>query len=167
MKTDKALILNSIKEYLKFKNDKDFATFLGIKQNTLSSWKSRGVIDYDLIIAKCDFIDANWLITGTGEMLKESRQILKDTSVVSEPPYKYEDSDIGDINLSGLEQASKDELINIIRRLLEINNRDSITIERMVDVADRNSITLSRLVDILYNEEEIKRGNSEFGSNVG
>ncbi len=68
---DKSVILNNIKDYLKFKNDKEFAEFLDIKQNTLSTWKKRNTIDYDKIIAKCDFINANWLLTGKGSMLKK------------------------------------------------------------------------------------------------
>lgn len=67
---NKTHIINEIKSHLGFTKDVDFADFLGIKQNTLSTWKSRDMIDYDLIISKCDFIDANWLLTGKGSMLK-------------------------------------------------------------------------------------------------
>lgn len=66
---DKALIISDIKKYLNFKKDTELAEYLGLKQNTLSTWKSRNTMDYDLIISKCDFINANWLITGKGEML--------------------------------------------------------------------------------------------------
>ncbi|WPC11241.1 helix-turn-helix domain containing protein [Riemerella anatipestifer] len=68
---DKKLILREIKKHLGYTKDGDFADFLGIKQNTLSNWKSRNTIDYDLIISKCENIDANWLLTGKGEMLKQ------------------------------------------------------------------------------------------------
>ena len=68
---DKSKIIREIKLYLGFKNDTELADFLGIKQNTLSTWKSRNTMDYDLVISKCDFIDANWLLTGQGPMLKE------------------------------------------------------------------------------------------------
>ncbi|MGJ1328514.1 LexA family transcriptional regulator [Sphingobacterium multivorum] len=71
---DKSLILNKIKDHLKIVNDKDFATFLGIKQNTLSTWKSRNSIDYDLIISKCDFINGDWLLTGRGNMIISADQ---------------------------------------------------------------------------------------------
>lgn len=72
---DKSLIINDIKNHLSFKTDKEFAEFLGIKQNTLSTWRSRNMIDYDLIISKCDFIDANWLLTGKGDMLLQNNDI--------------------------------------------------------------------------------------------
>lgn len=68
---DKSLILNKIKEHLGFKKDLDFASFLGINQSTLSAWHRRGSINYELIITKCKEIDANWLLTGNGNMLKE------------------------------------------------------------------------------------------------
>ena len=67
---DKRLIINELKNYLNIKTDSEFAKFLGLKQNTISSWKSRNSLDYDLIISKCDQINANWLLTGEGEMLK-------------------------------------------------------------------------------------------------
>lgn len=67
---NKSLILNEIKKHMKFKTDTELANFLGVKQNTISTWKARDTIDYDLIISKCDFLDANWLLTGKGEMLK-------------------------------------------------------------------------------------------------
>lgn len=74
---NKSLILNDIKTHLGFKTDTDFADFLGIKQNTLSNWKSRNTIDYELIITKCDDINANWLLTGEGEMLKKNMLLMK------------------------------------------------------------------------------------------
>ncbi|AOW11245.1 LexA family transcriptional regulator [Flavobacterium gilvum] len=73
---DKSLILKEIKKYYNFKTDGEFADFLGIKQNTLSNWASRNSIDYDRIISKCENIDANWLLTGKGEMLKSNKDSI-------------------------------------------------------------------------------------------
>ena len=70
MKKDNSLILNSIKNHYSFKTDVDFANFLGIAPQTLSSWHKRNTIDYELISAKCVGINANWLISGKGEMLQ-------------------------------------------------------------------------------------------------
>lgn len=90
---DKSLILKEIKKYYNFKTDGEFADFLGIKQNTLSNWASRNSIDYDRIISKCKDIDANWLLTGKGEMLKISKEYeVKDdfsNSKVAESASKY------------------------------------------------------------------------------
>jgi hypothetical protein len=67
---DNRLILDGIKNYYGFKTNKDFAKFLDITDNLLSKWYSRNTLDYKVICNKCSNIDANWLITGMGDMLK-------------------------------------------------------------------------------------------------
>ncbi|ROH98375.1 helix-turn-helix transcriptional regulator [Chryseobacterium sp. G0240] len=67
---DKSLILNLIKLHYKFKTDSDFAKFLDISPQMLANWKTRNTIDYDLIYTKCVDIDANWLLTGKGDMIR-------------------------------------------------------------------------------------------------
>ena len=78
---DKSFIINQIKLHLGIKTDSEFAEFLGVKQPTISTWRKRNTIDYDLIITKCNNIDANWLLTGEGEMLKSDNN----TPAVAEP----------------------------------------------------------------------------------
>lgn len=73
---DKSLILSKIKTHLGLKKESDFAKYLGIKQNTLSTWHSRNTFDIDLISQKCDFLNYNWLLTGTGEMLKKDADLI-------------------------------------------------------------------------------------------
>ena len=70
IKKDNSLIINEIKSYYGFKKDTDFANFLGIAPTTLASWHKRNSFDYELIFAKCEDIDANWLLSGQGSMLK-------------------------------------------------------------------------------------------------
>lgn len=70
---DKLLIINRIKEYKKFKSDKDLSEFLGVTPQTLSTWKSRNSIDYELIFAKCEEVSPTWLITGEGSVLLEEK----------------------------------------------------------------------------------------------
>ena len=77
---DKSLILNRIKLHYGFKTDAQFAKFLGIKPNSLSNWYSRNTMDYELVFSKCDEIDANWLFTGDGEMIKSYK---KESSILS------------------------------------------------------------------------------------
>jgi len=68
------LILNDLKLHYNFKSNTDFAKFLGIAPQTLSSWYSRCSVDYELLYAKCVGIDANWLLTGAGAMLREEKK---------------------------------------------------------------------------------------------
>lgn len=70
-KNNKSLIINKIISFYNFKSDKEFADFLEIKPQTLSSWRTRNTIDYDLIFAKCVEINMNWVFTGEGSMLKQ------------------------------------------------------------------------------------------------
>lgn len=69
---DKSLILNAIKSHLGFAKDVDFAKYLNIPASTLGSWYARNTFDYELLYAKCNDINGNWLITGKGSMLKEN-----------------------------------------------------------------------------------------------
>lgn len=68
MLMDIKLILNKIKSHLNIVKDKELAIFLGVKPNTISTWVARNTIDYEKIMSKCDFLNANWLF-GKGEML--------------------------------------------------------------------------------------------------
>lgn len=72
MKKDNSLILRDIKLYYRLKTDAEFARFLGIKPNSLANWYSRNTMDYEKVISKCEDIDANWLLTGKGTMLKSN-----------------------------------------------------------------------------------------------
>ena len=64
------LILNKIREAYNFKNDTSFAEFLGITPQKLSNWKSRDGFDVFLIYRKCEKLNAEFLLTGEGEVKK-------------------------------------------------------------------------------------------------
>jgi len=66
---DKSLMLSEIRDYAGIEKDSDFAKFLGIKANTLANWRARNSFDAELIVAKCEFVDPKWLLTGKGSML--------------------------------------------------------------------------------------------------
>lgn len=57
-------ILDKLKAVKGFESDRDLCAYLDVKPATLSNWKSRGNMDYELIFTKCvqDSIDLNWLI---------------------------------------------------------------------------------------------------------
>ncbi len=68
---DKSLILNEIKNHYGIEKDADFARFLEIKPQTLSSWYKRNTFDIELLYAKCEDIDGNFLLTGEGSVTKK------------------------------------------------------------------------------------------------
>jgi len=87
MKIDKKLILSEIKSELGFKRDAEFARFLGIKPQTLSSWYSRNTYDTELVYSKCRFLNAEWLLTGEGEMRKRSTDISEQEEISHSKEY--------------------------------------------------------------------------------
>lgn len=79
---NKVFILKTVKKFYNFKKDSDFARFLGIAPQTLASWYKRKTFDIWLLSAKCEEIDGNFILTGTGEVAKSS-ELLKDLTVES------------------------------------------------------------------------------------
>ena len=117
---DKRLIINELKNYLNIKTDSEFAKFLGLKQNTISSWKSRNSLDYDLIISKCDQINANWLLTGEGEMLKSK---VSNNNLESEAKLEEiqgtTDVSLNDIQLLEEKLKNANKRIELLEELVE------------------------------------------------
>lgn len=109
----KKLILKKIMNHLNIHKDYLFADFLGIGQSTLSNWYKRDIIDYELIISKCDFLDANWLLTGEGEMLKNSAQ---DSAIVNESETPY-------TNTSDKLDEARERIITLQEKLIEARDR--------------------------------------------
>lgn len=75
--------LNRLKSILKIDRDTALAEFLGVKQNTISGWKSRNTVDYDLIMTKCESLDWNYLLFGRISPKKD-----KDSYLFSDNDYK-------------------------------------------------------------------------------
>lgn len=75
MNIDKSLILNKLKNYYSFKMDSEFARFLGIKPQTLATWHTRKTFDIDILYSKCVDISPDYLLTGKGEMLRNSEEL--------------------------------------------------------------------------------------------
>ncbi|MBP3944388.1 helix-turn-helix domain-containing protein [Sphingobacteriaceae bacterium WQ 2009] len=69
---DTRLIFNEIKNHYNIKNDAELSRFLGIATTTLASWYRRNTFDIHLVYAKCTDIDANWLLTGKGNIIRNS-----------------------------------------------------------------------------------------------
>lgn len=120
-------ILERLKQIKKLKTDADVAKFLNIKPNTLSNWKKRNSYDLEKIITKCaeNNVDLNWLLTGSGEMLKnETKEITSDKSSISSPEIDQ------DCKIKMLKEIikSKDRIIEMQdARLKELENKQSIS----------------------------------------
>lgn len=68
---DKNERLEKLVEYYGNGNKSHFAKMLGVKAQTINTWLSRNTYDTELIFAKCDNINASWLLTGEGNMIRE------------------------------------------------------------------------------------------------
>ncbi|MCK0203733.1 LexA family transcriptional regulator [Ornithobacterium rhinotracheale] len=120
---DKTLIINEIKSHLNIKTDSDLADFLGVKQPTISTWRKRNSIDYDLIMTKCNNINGHWLLTGEGEMLKTEREVPevsakysgKGIPLLPFDAFAGSGSDIEGINFDIIEERYEVPLFNGIK----------------------------------------------------
>lgn len=71
---DKNERLEKLVEYYGNGNKSHFAKILGVKAQTINTWLSRNTYDTELIFAKCDNINASWLLTGEGNMLRSESE---------------------------------------------------------------------------------------------
>lgn len=74
-----------------------FAKYIGVAPSTISTWLARNTLDYDLIFAKCENINAEWLLSGCGNMLKDdsipNEKILPPTNIENKLFSIIEDKD--------------------------------------------------------------------------
>ncbi len=96
---DKGAILQRLKEISNSASDADLARFLGIAPATLSNWRARGSIDYDLIFSKCEDLNLHWILTGEGPILSSDFFALTPLS----------DDDSSDILLEHLRDIIKEK----------------------------------------------------------
>jgi phage repressor protein C with HTH and peptisase S24 domain len=63
-------ILERLKNQLNISSDTELSEFLGVKQNTISTWKSRNSLDYEKIISICDKnkLDTNYIFLGKSQI---------------------------------------------------------------------------------------------------
>lgn len=69
---NKTEILEAIMEYKGFKSSKAFADALGITPASLSKWLSRNYLDVEKVHNTFPELSIEWLVTGKGEMLKQT-----------------------------------------------------------------------------------------------
>ncbi len=122
IKKNISLILNEIKLHYKIGTDAEFASFLGINAQTLSNWKARNSFDLELIHSKCVGINANWLLTGEGEMFIKSSNNNEEITFLKEKITLLE-SIIKDKEQIIIE---KDKILNMLsdrEHITDVNNK--------------------------------------------
>jgi len=144
---DTNLIINKIKFYLGIETDTQFAEYLGTTQSNIATWRKRNTINYDLIIAKCPNIDANWLITSKGEMLRKIS--IKENS----------------INVNLTKSQILDEMMDYLGIENDIQLSKSLKVSDEIIYSWRNTNRLDYDLIIskypFFNIEWLKSGNGE------
>lgn len=103
----KSQILKDLKDHYGFKSDTEFAEFLGIAVQTLSSWYRRNSFDIDLLYSKCINIDANFLLTGKGNIEKRNvKDMLPNETVTKTVTFSGETKNTKNVTLTRNEQTS-------------------------------------------------------------
>lgn len=62
--------VNRLVEHFGRGNKSEFARIIGTTPQVVATWITRDTLNYDLVYAKCEGINPEWLLTGDGEMLK-------------------------------------------------------------------------------------------------
>lgn len=81
----KGEMLDAIKAHLGLPKNADFARFLGVSSQAVSNWYARNTFDAELLYTKCEFINADWLLSGKGEMLKASINVFTSDLIYTDP----------------------------------------------------------------------------------
>ena len=88
-------------------NKSKFASMLGVTPQTINTWMARNSFDIELLFAKCEYISAEWLLTGEGDMIKPETQPNASSNTVSMPSEFSEDGVIGTLKDIIREQAKE------------------------------------------------------------
>lgn len=68
-------IVNALIGHYSSGSKSQFANFLGVKPQTISTWIARESFDIELIYSKCEHLNPHWLLTGEGEMLRNPSEV--------------------------------------------------------------------------------------------
>ena len=73
--------INELVKYYSQGNKAKFARLLGVSPQTISTWLSRKSFDIELVYSKCEYLSAEWLLTGNGDMICQPGTQLADIEV--------------------------------------------------------------------------------------
>lgn len=88
-------------------NKSQLARILNVSPQAISTWLSRGTFDQELIYAKCENLNPDWLLTGRGTMLKgDQAPLMSDLAgvkgeVLPEVNYEYKGAPYYNVDFIG------------------------------------------------------------------
>lgn len=90
---DKKAMVNALIGHFADGNKAQFAKILGVSPQTISAWLARDTFNSELIYTKCRCLNADWLLTGEGNMLKTSTSGADEVPCPEEKERKTEKSE--------------------------------------------------------------------------
>lgn len=145
MTTKFELFFKRIKEAAKASTDKELCMFLGLNKSTLSMWKSREKVDYDLLFTKFEQTDLNWLITGESIDRPQLKTLNEPTGV-----YKLRtDINISDQSIPLYDLEATAGLVNLFQRQGDSTPIDYISIPNLPKCDGALSVTGDSMYPLL------------------
>ena len=160
---DYRTIFDRLKLFYNASSDRKIADILGINYNTIKTWSSRGKVPIEKILEKLqnETININWLLTGEGEMFKNT-QVTKDIDDIEVNLYEdiYASAGYGSTN-SNIE-ATKTTLSKALADTMNIIRADRVDIIKVLGDSmepifyDGEYVVVERVNGI----DEVKNGNT-------
>lgn len=107
---DKKSMLDAMIAHYTGGNKAKFATLLGVSAQTISAWGVRNTFDSELIYTKCIGLSSEWLLTGEGSMLRDSKN--PEESTMDHNPEKVQSTSSDAVTLRLMDKLDeKDSII--------------------------------------------------------
>ncbi len=112
-------ILDRIREAYNFKSDAELARYLGKDPSTISTWRKRNSVNFNLIFAKCNDLNANYIVHGDMPMFRDEDH-TRTGEVIRELQENYSlKNTIDRIEKLGLDPDNKFALLQAFLNILE------------------------------------------------
>lgn len=133
-------------------NKTRFAKRLGLTPQGISTWLSRGTIDYELVYANCEGLDAAWLLTGEGSMLR------KDVPTPCAPASAPSDA----VTMRLMDKLDKKEAqIDQLQSELRVMTEELATLKAKYPHESPPSVAIEELHEVLGSPRIAKHANTK------
>ena len=113
-------------------NKSRFAKLIGVKPQTVNTWLTRDTFDIERVYSCCGALNPHWLLTGEGEMLKQSAA--------------QEQSSVNTGDYSNVTLHSADE---VHQTILVDSNRETETLRTLLAEKERTVQIQQQLIEAL------------------